>query len=382
MKIKLANIIINIESLHNDVLELCKDYKVSEGESCFSVKTDEASIDYEREASGETGYIFSDGYLETLAVYRQIAEQLIEYDTILFHGSAIAINGKAYILGAPSGTGKSTLARNLEKTANELGEKFEYINDDKPLISVKNGEILVHGTPWDGKHHLSNNKSVPLAGICIIERSAESWIKEVSPVEIVTELLQQTYRPENPALLAKTLEVLNNICESIGCYRVGTTLDARTAQLFLQKFEEKANSTSIEEELEKNGWIAYTNVGSSMKPLIVQDRDLMIIEKRPVELHRNDVVLFKRTDPKQLVLHRIIKVHNKKDNTPSYDIIGDNQYGIEKGVKDEQIIGILTKVIKDANTSNSFEIEPDDSKYFEPRSRIEIMFQRFWKKIF
>ena len=33
------------------------------------------------------------------------------YDTFLFHGSAIAVDGAAYIFTAKSGTGKSTHAR-------------------------------------------------------------------------------------------------------------------------------------------------------------------------------------------------------------------------------------------------------------------------------
>jgi hypothetical protein len=35
--------------------------------------------------------------------------------------------------------------------------------------------------------------------------------------------------------------------------------------------------TTFEEEIEKNGRLVYTNVGDSMRPLIRQGRDLLII---------------------------------------------------------------------------------------------------------
>ena len=42
-----------------------------------------------------------------------------------------------------------------------------------------------------------------------------------------------------------------------------------------------ANKSTFEEELERTGKLIYTNVGDSMMPLIRQDRDLLIIEKKP-----------------------------------------------------------------------------------------------------
>lgn len=51
---------------------------------------------------------YSDAYLETTAVQRKLAEKLFDYDTLLFHGSTIAVDNQAYLFTAKSGTGKST----------------------------------------------------------------------------------------------------------------------------------------------------------------------------------------------------------------------------------------------------------------------------------
>ena len=57
--------------------------------------------------------------------------------------------------------------------------------------------------------------------------------------------------------------------------------------------------TTFEEELRKNGVIAYTNVGVSMLPLIKENKDALIIRKaEPEALKRYDIVLFKRENVK------------------------------------------------------------------------------------
>lgn len=98
---------------------------------------------------------------------------------------------------------------------------------------------------------------------------------------------------------------------------------------------------TFEEELRRHGHLVFTNKGVSMMPLLRQDRDLMVLERRPEgRLKKYDVVLFKRKDG-QYVLHRILKVR-KAD----YLICGDNCYQMER-VEEQQILGILTAVIRD-----------------------------------
>lgn len=108
-----------------------------------------------------------------------------------------------------------------------------------------------------------------------------------------------------------------------------------------------------EDILDEYGKLIYTNVGVSMMPLLRQNRDLMIIERRPYEengspapLRKFDAVLYKRND--KYILHRIIKVNEPEGNMPrSYDIVGDNQWQIEKGVSEDRILGVLTGVVRD-----------------------------------
>ena len=110
--------------------------------------------------------------------------------------------------------------------------------------------------------------------------------------------------------------------------------------------------TRFEDVIERDGRLVYTNVGDSMRPLIRQDRDILIIEKYEGRLKKFDVPLYKR-DSGQYVLHRVLKVRDS-----DYVICGDNRYYKEYGITDRHIIGVLTAVVR-----NGKEIPITDLRY-------------------
>ena len=97
---------------------------------------------------------------------------------------------------------------------------------------------------------------------------------------------------------------------------------------------------SFEDELAKTGKLVYTTVGVSMRPLIKQDRDISIIEKPKGRLKKFDVALYKRPNG-QYVLHRVVKVLDD-----GYVILGDNCATKEYNIKDSQILGVLTSLVR------------------------------------
>ncbi|MBQ8583751.1 MAG: S24/S26 family peptidase [Clostridia bacterium] len=110
--------------------------------------------------------------------------------------------------------------------------------------------------------------------------------------------------------------------------------------------------SSYEEQLAEHGKIIYTNVGTSMMPLLREHRDVMIIERPTGRLKKYDVPLYK-TPSGKYILHRILKVREN-----DYVICGDHCTRREYGITDEHIIGVLTGVIRDGKT-----IRMDDFSY-------------------
>ncbi|MCR4621538.1 MAG: hypothetical protein K5663_05590 [Clostridiales bacterium] len=97
--------------------------------------------------------------------------------------------------------------------------------------------------------------------------------------------------------------------------------------------------------LEKDGYLIYTNVGTSMLPLLRQRRDIIEIRKlQPfTRCKKYDAVLYKRGG--KYILHRILKVRPN-----DYVIVGDNCIWCEYGITDDMILGVMTRVIRDGKS--------------------------------
>ena len=87
------------------------------------------------------------------------------------------------------------------------------------------------------------------------------------------------------------------------------------------------NKVTIEEILDKEGKYLGPTVGDSMEPLLHNRVNTIVIEKVKGELSKYDVPLYKRPTTNQYVLHRIVKVDQKKKE---YIIVGDNRWRKER----------------------------------------------------
>lgn len=230
--IGLADQIIQVNSMYKGILNYCKDF-LCQGEPDFSVTTAPEDIVFEREKSAREDALegipvreFSKPYLEKLAVYRKIADQMLKVDTMLFHGSAIAVDGAAYLFTAKSGTGKST---HTALWREKFGDRAVMINDDKPLLRMTEDGVWVYGTPWNGKHRLGINGRAPLRAICILERGLENHIERIEPVEALAMLLQQSYRPADPVGMGLLLGLLDRLTRDVRLYRLSCNMDPEAA---------------------------------------------------------------------------------------------------------------------------------------------------------
>ncbi len=98
----------------------------------------------------------------------------------------------------------------------------------------------------------------------------------------------------------------------------------------------------IRKILSEGGTFVFAPKGTSMQPFIWQGKDQVVLGALPEgKLKKYQIVLYKRENG-AYVLHRIIKV--KKD---SYTMRGDNQFQKEKGIRKEQMIGVVVGIICD-----------------------------------
>ena len=229
--VSLAGVTVGVESRYDEVYALCEPY-LCQGAEDFSVGVQQADIEFERKKSVRQAALeglnqteFPDSYLETLAVYRKIAVGMLRYDTFLMHGSAVCVDGEAYLFTASSGTGKTT---HTNLWLSRIPGAF-VVNGDKPLIRLRGDRAEVCGTPWAGKEGMQTNTVAPLRAVCLLTRGKENRIEETTFRELYPMLLQQTYRPTEAAAMRKTMELVKRLGESVKLYRLQCNMDPEAA---------------------------------------------------------------------------------------------------------------------------------------------------------
>ncbi len=224
-KIEIAKIKIQIDNKYDVLPEISKDY-FTDGDVDFSVSVSNEEI--EREKTGLLGD-FPPGELESVAVYRKIAERLSDYSAFVFHGATVVLDGEAYVFTAKSGTGKTT---HINLWRKKFGDKVKILNGDKPVIRVIDGVPYAAGTPWRGKEGYGEPGLYRLRGVAILERAKENSAQAITPGDALVTLVSQAYIPKTNALSAKkTLIALSSVIEFVPAIRLRCNMEEDAAEV-------------------------------------------------------------------------------------------------------------------------------------------------------
>ena len=96
----------------------------------------------------------------------------------------------------------------------------------------------------------------------------------------------------------------------------------------------------IREVLESGGEFRMYPHGTSMRPLLRQGIDSVVLEKMKRAPKKNDILFYQRQDG-SYILHRVWEVTDT-----GLSLVGDNQRMLEYGVTEEQIIGYVTRIYR------------------------------------
>ena len=187
---------------------------------------EQADLLEEAHRDGFKPRVFTDPFLERQAIQRAFAEYLLDFDTLLVHGSAVAADGEGFLFTAHSGTGKSTHTRLWRQV---LGERAVIVNDDKPFLQLTGEGVILHGSPWSGKHGLDCNLSVPLRAICILERGKENRIEKVCPEDVLPMLRKQAYQPMAAQKETAFAGLVERLSQSVSLWKMACTKDPEAA---------------------------------------------------------------------------------------------------------------------------------------------------------
>ncbi len=222
----LADLNIAIENKYDYIKAMCCDY-ITDNKADFCVSATDDEIQAEDKGTG-----FDKGYLESLAIYRKIAEKVLEYNGFLLHGVVVEVNKCGVAFLARSGVGKSTHARLWKEL---LKNEMTIINGDKPLVRIIDGKIFAYGTAWAGKEHIHTNTKTELKKICFIERSEKNECLPMKKNMVFERLIKQIYIPKNKSLLYLTLEYIGTLIEKCDFHLIKCNTDISAAKIAYER---------------------------------------------------------------------------------------------------------------------------------------------------
>lgn len=129
---------------------------------------------------------------------------------------------------------------------------------------------------------------------------------------------------------------------------------------------------NVEELLKTQDEVMTRTRGISMRPLLRQGRDIVVIKRPQFPLKVGDVPLYKVKSRKELVLHRILKVNGDG----SYIIRGDNLF-VKEHVLESQIVGVMKAFYREGKYCDCEKSRKYKLYIFLNRAGYPV--RRFWK---
>lgn len=231
---EIAGLVVQVHPMFQSTKEYCRPY-LCEKEPSFVVEVTPADLLceqtlLEQEAVEEGLKIrkFKEPFLERSTIQRKVADRLLAEDTLMMHGSTVAVDGQAYLFTAACGTGKSTHTRLWREV---FGDRAIMVNDDKPFLRITSDGVLAYGSPWSGKHGLATNICVPLKGICLLHRGKENSIELADAEVLIDTLCHQAHCPVDSVLQNKVSLLIDALTDKVPLWEMYCNKDPAAAFL-------------------------------------------------------------------------------------------------------------------------------------------------------
>ncbi len=221
---RIADLNIELKNKYKYTDYICRDYICTEENPKIDFSVTATQEDYEKDKAYLTEY--SEPYLETLSIYRQIARRILDYNGFIMHSSVIEMDGVAYAFAAHSGVGKSTHSRLWTEA---FPDKARIINGDKPLLRYLDGKLYIYGTPWCGKECYNLNTKAPLKAVCFIERAETNSIEKLDKNNAVRKIFDQLLMPETTDQANKFFDMLEILINNTEFYTLHCNMDKEAA---------------------------------------------------------------------------------------------------------------------------------------------------------
>lgn len=157
------------------------------------------------------------------------SNSIMEHDRIMLHGVAFIWQGRAWIITAPSGTGKTT---QFYRWREVYGDEIIMLNGDKPILEFTADGIIVHNSPWQGKEVLGNMLTAPLAGIVYLKQAQNNTIERLESADAALPIFSQMiFHPDSRQSIKKAAAFTQRVLDSVPVFLLSNLGDRDSAIL-------------------------------------------------------------------------------------------------------------------------------------------------------
>lgn len=168
----------------------------------------------------------------------QFYRRLLQFNGMMLHASAVAVDGRAYLFSGPCGMGKSTHTKLWQQ---RFGEGAVVFNDDKPALRRIDGVWYAYGTPWCGKDGINKNMKVPVAGICFLKRGEQNAIRRLSDRDACFSVISQTTRRfKTSEQLSEMLTLAEQLVREVPVFELKNKPELEAARLSYETMSREA----------------------------------------------------------------------------------------------------------------------------------------------
>ena len=224
----LADFNLSIDNIYLYLERHCKEYLTYKKKIDIQFIIDKNEILIEKTKSNEK---HSNGYIESICLYKQIAEIFPNNNAFVLHSACFDVGGVGVAFAAHSGTGKTTHMRLWQEY---LGDKMVIVNGDKPIVRFFDEEPetpYAYGTPWNGKERLGCNMRTPLKHICFIERSETNHVEPMDKADAIDRIFNQVYMPKDPIAVMNTMQLIDRLLSCCKLWTIHCNMEPEAAEI-------------------------------------------------------------------------------------------------------------------------------------------------------
>ncbi len=152
--------------------------------------------------------------------------RIVRLGGLLIHACGIVRGAHALVFTGPSGAGKTTISRLMQRHAGA-----RVLSDDRIVLRPSERGIRIHGTPWHGDGELSEAGEAELRAVHLIRHAREVIAEPLAGARAAAGLLGNAFLPaHDPVGAAAALEVAAALVERVPVIRLGFPKDERVVR--------------------------------------------------------------------------------------------------------------------------------------------------------